>query len=129
MARPRTPTEVLDMRGAFKNHPQRKQERANEPIVTSPIGEPPNDFTEAELKAWHDITGTAPKGVLTSADTLAVENASRLLAAERAGMNSDSQGRRLDALLGKFGMTPSDRSKVSVSVPTQRPGNPFSQVH
>jgi len=117
------------MRGAFKINPQRRREREHEPVVHQPIGDPPKTFNDAQLQAWKDIVSMAPRGVLTVADTLAVENASRLLAAEREGTNSDSQGRRLDALLGKFGMTPSDRSKVSVSVPASKPGNPFSQIH
>jgi hypothetical protein len=103
------------MRGAFKANPQRKRERENEPIVTEPIGDPPTTFTGDQLQAWNDIVNRCPKGVLTKADSIAVEGASRLLALERIGKASDAQGRRLDALLGKFGMTPSDRSKVSVA--------------
>lgn len=126
--RPRTPTNILQMRGAYKNHPERAKDRENEPQICEPIGNPPATFTADQLKAWKDIVTSAPAGVLTSADALAVENAARLLALERIGQNSDSQGRRLDALLGKFGMTPSERSKVSVSVPTKRTGNPFSSL-
>lgn len=129
MGRPRTPTNVLDMRGAFKKNPQRLRERENEPTVVDPLEDPPKTFTGDQLQAWNDIVRTAPKGVLTAADSVAVESAARLLALERIGKASDSQGRRLDALLGKFGMTPSDRSKVSVSVPTPRQGNPFGQIN
>jgi hypothetical protein len=129
MARPRTPTSVLEIRGAFKANPQRAQDRANEPVVTEPLGEPPKTFTGDQIQAWTDIVNYAPKGVLTSADTLAVERAARLLAKIRMGSASETEGRSFDALLGKFGMTPSDRSKVSVAVPTQRPGNPFSHIN
>lgn len=128
MARPRTPTNILRLRGGFDKNPRRELERKDEPIVHEPLGPPPDTFDEAELLAWKDITRTAPAGVITEADRLAVETASRLLARERAGMNSDSNGRRFDNFLSKFGMTPSDRSKVRVSIPNPKVGNPFSQI-
>ena len=40
MARPRTPTAVLELRGAFKNHPSRLNARKYEPIVTSGLPDP-----------------------------------------------------------------------------------------
>lgn len=126
MARPRTPTNVLEMRGAFKKNPQRLKDRADEPLVLEPIGDPPATFTGDQLQAWNDIIGSAPGGVLTLADRLAVEGAARLLALDRIGKASDSQGRLLYALLGKFGMTPSDRSKVSAQ--KKAPSNPFSNL-
>ena len=128
MARPRTPTNILEMRGAFKNQRGRKEARANEPIVYEPLGEPPTTFNEQELTGWNDIVRTAPAGVLTEADRLAVETAARLLARERAGMNTPAEGRRFDSFLSKFGMTPSDRSRVSVAVPTTKPGNRFADI-
>ena len=37
MGRNRTPTSVLEARGAFLNHPGRKLERMNEPILNGEI--------------------------------------------------------------------------------------------
>jgi hypothetical protein len=123
--RPRTPTNLLDARGAFNKHPERRKDRKDEPVVTDPLGESPKTFTADQLQAWNDIVKMAPAGVLTKADTIAVENAARLLALERIGKASDAQGRRLDSLLGKFGMTPSERSKVSV--PKKAPESRWSK--
>ena len=119
MARPRTPTSVLEARGAFKHDPQRR--RPSEPVVTEPIGTPPHHLTAAQLLAWDEIVGYAPDGVLTSADRLSVEVASVLLAEFRADPAEMSAPRllRLTGLLGHFGMNPADRSKLSIKQPEQ----------
>lgn len=124
----RVPTKLLELRGAYKHQAGRREDRANEPVVTAPVGDPPEDFTGAVLQAWNDINNWAPAGVLTIADRAAVESAARLLAGERDGTNTCPMGCRLDKLLGKFGMTPSDRSKVSVSIPAPKPNNPFANI-
>jgi hypothetical protein len=116
------------MRGAFKKNPQRARSRENEPIVVEPLGDAPKTFTGDKLEAWKDIVDTAPPGVLTKADRLAVEIAAGLLARHRIMPITGTDLSQLSAFLGKFGMTPSDRSKVSVAVPTKRTGNPFGQI-
>jgi hypothetical protein len=127
MARPRTPTNLLDARGAFKNHPGRKKDRENEPVVLEPIGDPPAAFTDDQRRAWLDLTTTCPAGVLTKADALAVEIAAGLLARHRMMPLTGSDLTQLGNYLGRFGMTPSDRSKVSVNG-KQKPGNPFQNI-
>lgn len=128
--RPRTPTRILNARGAFKNHPNRAKDRANEPVDLPPLGECPSSFNESERKAWGDIVKVDVAGVLTAQDYLSVEIAAQLLAQTREtqivtndvtgeryalpGL-SDARHAQLIGLLGKFGMTPSERSKVSVS--------------
>ncbi|WP_374349179.1 hypothetical protein [Chitinimonas sp.] len=116
MARPRTPTNVLDARGAFKKDPQRGRARAGEPEPNGPIGEPPERLNDSQRDAWAEIVGTAHDGVLCRADRLSVEMAACLLAEFWADPVAFPSGRlaRLEGLLGKFGMTPSDRSKVGV---------------
>jgi hypothetical protein len=44
MARPRTPTNVLEIRGAFKKHPERKRE---DPEPAGELGEPPRSSSRA----------------------------------------------------------------------------------
>ncbi len=119
MAKPRTPTNILEAKGAFDRHPDRRRERENEPQVTEPIGDPPEFRTPEELQAWIDIVTWCPKGVLFQPDRIAVERMARILALDRQGRASDAQGRALDALLGKFAMTPADRSKVQVHKPKE----------
>jgi hypothetical protein len=124
----RLPVGTLKLRGTFAHDPKKFKAREAEPVVTQPLIDPPATFSESELEAWHDIVRTAPVGVLTIADSIAVESMARLLARERAQKASDPQGRRLDALLAKFGMTPADRTRVAVTMPAKRPENPFSKT-
>lgn len=126
MARPRTPTKVLDARGAFKKDPQRKRE--GEPEVKEPVGSVPKYFDDMQKAAWKQITTQAPMGVLTEADTMAVEMASILLAEMRTDWDSFTVGKigRLQALLGQFGMTPADRARLNIGKP--KDANPFDDL-
>ena len=126
MARPRTPTKLLDARGSFKKDPQRKRDA--EPEVKEPIGQPPSHLAEDELSVWRQIVTEAPMGVLTAADTMAVESASILMAEFRREKEKFAAGKlgRLQAFLGQFGMTPADRAKLSIEKP--RDENPFGSL-
>lgn len=126
MARPRTPTNVLDARGAFKKHPERKRQDAE---TTGPLGNPPAHFGGDLLHAWNEITRSSPPDVLTNSDRISVELASHLLSQFRADPLEFPAAKlvRLEALLGKFGMTPADRAKVGGK--KQEPkGNPFADL-
>lgn len=125
MARPRTPTKVLDARGAFRKHPERKRDR--EPSVTTPLGAPPESLTKQESAAWHEIAVGAPTSVLTESDRLSVELAARLLVESRTDWVNFTAAKlaRLQSLLATFGMTPSDRAKLSIGC-HQPDDNPFS---
>jgi hypothetical protein len=122
MGRPRTPTNVLDAKGAFKRHADRKKARAGEPKVTAPLGEPPAGLTADQLACWKEIAEIAPPGVLTVVDRLAVEEAARILTKIRQGSVTTEERRLFLNYLGRFGMTPSDRSKVSSNIKPNAPG-------
>ena len=126
MGRPRTATNILEARGAFKNHSERK--RPNEPIPASAFPKrPPRHLTENERKCWREIVKLVPAGVLTSADTIAVEILSTLLVefrAERAAMSTQKL-LRMTALMSKLGLDPSGRASLSVDKPE---ANPFDEV-
>lgn len=129
MGRPRKPTNILELKGAFKANPQRREQRKFEPKNLPALGDCPDWFSEVEKKAWADLVRCAPAGVLTSADEQSMELAARLLARSReaqivrnnvtgelyaiTGLTSAEHG-QLIQLLGKFGMNPADRSRVSV---------------
>ena len=119
MARPRTPSNVLELRGSFKAQPSRR--RPDEPKPPHPIGECPGRLDDGERAAWDEIVSTCCPGVLTNADRLAVELAARLLAEswETGREFKDQRRRQLHQLLGCFGMNPSDRTKIRVEPPTQ----------
>ena len=114
MGRPKTPTALLDARGAFKKHPERK--RNGEPQVRESIGLVPDWFSPEQVSAWQQITSSAPMGVLTGADSLAVEISAVLLAEFRYDPAEFQAGKlgRLQSFLGQFGMTPADRAKLSI---------------
>ena len=125
MARPRTPTALLEARGAFKKDPARR--RAGEPVVTTPAGQAPEHFTELQVSAWREILQYAPPGVITSADRQHVEQLAILLAQYRVEGDDFHLNKRLALIkmLGHLGMNPSDRAKLSI--PTQKIDNPFAK--
>lgn len=111
MARPRTPTNVLELRGAFDKNPNR---RRVDPETSGEIGDPPEYFDQAHRDIWQEIVSNAPLKVLTVADRQIVEIATRLIFESRFDWENFSAGKigRLESMLGKLGMTPADRSKV-----------------
>ena len=118
MARPRTPTNILAFKGANKKHPERAKQRANEPEVKAKFPrEPPTHLAADQKKTWKEIKGLVPHGVLTGADVIVVELAAVLLAEFRADSGGMVASRliRLEAQLGKLGLSPSDRAKLSVA--------------
>jgi hypothetical protein len=126
MARPRTPTNVLDARGSFKKNPQRKRQDAE---TSGPLSDAPAHMGGAALHAWNEIAACAPRDVLTDSDRLALEVAAHLLAQFREDPTEFPAAKlvRLEALLGKFGMTPADRAKVGGKKEAPK-GNPFADL-
>ena len=124
MARPRTPTNVLELRGAFAKNPQRK--RPNEPKPEADVGVPPKHFDESHKAIWKEIKKNSASGVMTISDRLALELLCVLVCQFRtdpAGFSAAKMA-RMDSLFGKFGFTPADRSKVSVT--PKKNANAFS---
>ena len=127
MPAPRTPTNILELRGSFKKDPQRRKAHATEPVDTRAPGEPPERLSEAERTAWAEISSNCSPGVLVQSDRLAIEVTSRLLAElwETGQKFHNAKLRVLRSMLMSFGMIPSDRSKVSV--PKPEAVNPFAK--
>jgi phage terminase small subunit len=112
MARPRTPTQILELKGAFKKNPQRKRDA--EPVPTGPVGDPPVHFDETHIAAWHELVAMIPSGVLTNADRLIVELTCTLIVSVRTLHTERGDKALLKSCLATLGMTPADRSKISV---------------
>ena len=108
---------MLRLVGAFEKNPARGRAREGEPIPEGDIGEPPSGFSLTEAAAWKDIVETSHAGVFCRADRIVVEIASRLLADYRLAPITFADARllRLNKLLSSFGMTPADRSRVTVA--------------
>lgn len=127
MARPRTPTNVLDARGAFDKNPNRKRE---DPEVAGPLKGAPGYFDAEQVAIWKEVVKAAPKNVVTESDRFALEIAVLLLQQFRSDPIDFTAAKlvRLETLLGKFGMTPSDRAKVAGPVSKKPGGNAFADL-
>ena len=110
MARPRTPTAVLELRGAFKRNPNRK--RKNEPLVTTALPGPPPALPQSVKSAWLEMQH---RGFwLTSADRFLVEIAATLMARYRFDEIKSGDVSQLIGLLGKIGFSPNERCKMNL---------------
>lgn len=122
MGRPRTPTAVLDMTGAFREHPERKADRAGEPTGLPGVGDPPKHLTPREADIWNELAGYCAKGVLTVMDRPLLEQVCQLMARSRdrrKKMNGTERG-MLVKCLSLMGMTPSDRSRLNIHPKTPK---------
>ena len=112
MPRPRTPTAVLELRGAFKNHPSRGRDRENEPIITTALPAPPRYLGSATAAMWLEMKS---RGYwLTSADRFLVEIAATLMARYRIDKLKSGDVSLLIGLLGKIGFSPNERGKLNL---------------
>jgi phage terminase small subunit len=126
MARPRTPATILQLKGAFKEHPNRAREDAK---VNQPIGDPPKSLTPFQLKIWREIVGKIPDEVAGDADEFMLElvvilfsefrEAPTLFTAAKYGI--------LHRLLTDLGMTPQGRAKIG-AVAKAPSVNPFNDL-
>lgn len=143
--RPRKPSKVLELSGAFDKNPKRR--RAGEPEDNRELGDPPAYLPAEALPCWVEIAQMAIPGVLTYADRYAVEIAARLMAKYRSRGSvavilelvkkaqlspeqireliaggliageafSASDMNMLKSMLAALGLTPADRSKLSIA--------------
>lgn len=115
MAAPRKPTNVLALKGAFRKDPARGRARANEPAPDGELGPAPEHLTEVERACWVEVVSLCHANTLCRADRLIVEHCARLLAMLRGAESYDDTRLqiRFEASLGKLGLSPADRSRVS----------------
>lgn len=115
MARPRKPTNVLELSGALARNPKRYQDRQHEPVLNDPLGPPPDreSFGPGARAVWMEIDRLAPW--LVSADRLFVEIASQVLHEFRTvgvlRMPAAAIA-RLESVLSKLGFAATERSKI-----------------
>jgi phage terminase small subunit len=124
MARPRKPTELLELAGAFRKDPQRA--RPVGPKSQRPLGAPPKYFSDGETECWSEIIESAAAGVLTSADRFTVELLARLLARFRADWLTGAEMSQMTWCCSHLGMTPADRSKV-MGTEAEKEESPFDE--
>ena len=125
MGRPRKPTNILEMNGAFKINPQRKAAREHEPVNLDPIGPCPDYLTEAGKTAWCDIVTTGPW--LKLPDRIAVERTAIVLGQVRSNERFDINLERiLQTWIRLLGLPATERSKVYA--PQSKPANKYEKL-
>jgi hypothetical protein len=103
---------LLELRGAFKNHPSRLKERKYEPLVLTGLPDPPPRLDKRADSMWLEMKA---KGFwLTSADKFLVEIAATLMAAYRDDRLKSADTALLIRVLGKFGFSPNERGKLNL---------------
>jgi len=124
MARPRKPTAALELKGAYKKDPQRKDDRKNEPKPAGEIGMAPPGLTKAEVFLWDELAGYG--FWLTNADRLMLEIAVKLMVLFRGAALDGGGISKLITALSKLGFSPTDRSKVQAPGAKEPVEDPFA---
>lgn len=110
----RKPTAVLEAAGAFKRNPARS--RDSEPDSGRGVGPAPEDMSDAQKAIWDEMVSDCAAGVFQSSDRVTLEALVMLVdqfRSDRVGFGGRKY-QQLMALLVRCGMTPADRSRVSV---------------
>jgi hypothetical protein len=127
MPRPPTPIAVLQARGSVKKNPQRYREKiAAQPTPRGPLGPPPVHWDTAPTcyhherhkrwcAIWAEIDAQVPLGTLKADHRILFEMLCPAVDWMRQHPTEIKPAHRADmlAMLGKLGMTPVDRMKVS----------------
>lgn len=122
--RPRTPAKILELRGSWKAHPERRREdiEGNGPFDPHP----PANLPQELAGCWRDVVRQINPQILTGSDATSVETMARLLLQIR--MTSDVVAiREYRMWCDRYGMTATGRAKI----PAQKAGdsgNPFAKV-
>ena len=119
----KTSAKVLEAKGTFRKNPQRKREDLE---VSTPLGNPPDSFTDDQREAWQEVVTRARQGLLTGADWQLVVMASLLFAELVRDPDSMNAAKisRLHSALGDLGMTP--QSRMGMAPPAAKEENPFA---
>ncbi len=123
MGRPKKPTILKLANGSLRHNPSRRN--PGEPAPTRGIGPAPERLTAEQRETWDEIVRICFAGVLGESDRIALEMIVVLLVEFRTGF-ADMNGAKmklLESLMGRFGLTPSDRTKIVVR--KAPPKNPF----
>ncbi len=108
------PQALRELQGTTKDHPGRQN--PEQPLPSRGIGPAHDSLTEAQQKIWDEVVGISYRGVLGEADRIALEMMCRLIDEMRNDFEEMTAAKltQLSALIGRFGMTPSDRAKIVI---------------
>src|ERR1035437_2300326 len=111
-------------------HAPSQLKRPNEPIASRPLGGPPKWLSPEEKVVWRDVAKQVLPGVVYNSDRNTFELLVRLITKMRAGqMDKSSDMCQMVSLYARFGMTPSDRAKISVEAPKESALTKFLARH
>jgi phage terminase small subunit len=115
MGRNRTPTAILDAKGAFIANPQRKRTQEPKTQGASGLGRPPKYLSEPQREIWKELAKSMLPGVALESDRDAFEMMVRLTDMMRNRFDEMRAADRvqLASLWSKFAKNPADRSKVA----------------
>lgn len=122
--RPRTPAKILELRGSFKTHPERRREPVAAAGGFNP--QPPAHLPQECVRAWHWIVEQVPPGVLTASDYAAMETMARLQAQVWLTGQLDYV-KELRQWFGQYGLTAAAREKIAAKAPAGS-GNAFADT-
>ncbi len=125
MSRPRKPTKLHLISGSYRK--DRHGDRDSEPEITEPLGGPPESWPITAKLLWAELADLIPPGVATKADRLTFELLCRLVGVMRTGTEglTPALAAQIRTCCAVFGLTPADRSRVSV--PRLPKENPFAK--
>jgi len=106
------------MRGAFRQHPERRREREGEPDLPLGVGKAPTYFDQEARARWNELA-TLGKVWLTKAERPKLEEAAKLWAKSRRNELTTADGKRYDKLLSDLGFDPNIRSRIKVPQASQ----------
>lgn len=126
MGAPKKPSALKAIQGTDTKNKTRLNQ--NEPVPVRGIGPAHKSLGEYEKEIWDEIVGISYKGVLGEADRLTLEMMCRLTAEMRTDYAEFTAAKltQLSQLCGRFGMTPSDRTKIVI--PKGEKQNPFEDM-
>lgn len=110
----RKPQALRDLQGTSDDHPGRQN--PDQPMPSRGIGPAHETLTEYQQAIWDEVVSISYRGVLGEADRIALEMMCRLIAEMRNSFDQMTAAKitQLSALIGRFGMTPSDRTKIVI---------------
>lgn len=128
MARPRIASNIHELKGNYKKHPERRNKK--EPKVSAKFPTDPPKYlklTKDEVEMWHEIRNMAPGGVLTGADVVIVAQIARIFN-EFRNFTPYQNARggwvryypterltRMSSEMAKIGLSPSSRAGLQVN--------------
>lgn len=121
MGAPKKPAALRELHGTANRNKHRDNQ--SQPATIGGIGPAPDYFTEKERECWDFLVSCMWPGVMGKSDRPTMELMARLFHRFRYGQFdkeavvpalNGAELSRLDSLLARYGMTPSDRTKIVV---------------